>query len=290
MARTQRRRVNKTANALLKSSRGASLLHELMRELAFVLLTQGITPKSFGDLSRVAFVEAAATHSRLLNGRINQSRVAAQTGLSRADVKRLLARKRDDIQMSQRPTPVGRVIEGWRTDATFLNSKRAPQALSIRKFSRLTKKYAGDVPYRAVLGELERIGAVETTGDQLHLTRAADLRRRDDFAALAQVVPALLDGLRIASATGADTGKSIYRLQIPARSEFELAFLRDRCSTSARSMLEGLGHSLRVSPKKSRSKCKASAVFSVSILLTENRLSNRESEGPRARRKPQDGR
>src|SRR5580698_8732485 len=119
MARTQRRRVNKTANALLKSSRGASLLHELMRELAFVLLTQGITPKSFGDLSRVAFVEAAATHSRLLNGRINQSRVAAQTGLSRADVKRLLARKRDDIQMSLRPTPVERVITGWRNDRRF---------------------------------------------------------------------------------------------------------------------------------------------------------------------------
>jgi Family of unknown function (DUF6502) len=261
-----------------------------MRELAFVLLLQGITPKSFGDLSRVAFVEAAATHSRLLNGRVNQSRVAAQTGLSRADVKRLLAQKGSDAQMSLRLTPVESVIEGWRTDHRFVNAKGTPRTLLISgdepSFILLTKKYAGDVPYRAVLGELERINAVRVKGDRVQLTKTTKLRKREDFTALAAVLPALIDGLRIAAAKGEDPSRSVYRLQIPAQSEFDLAFLKDRCSSSAKSMLDGLGHSLGVSTEKSRSKSKAGALFSVSILLTENRFRTRDSQRLGSRRKP----
>ena len=290
MVRTQRRRVSKSSNVLLNSFRSASLLHELMRELAFVLLLQGITPKSFGDLSRVAFVEAAATHSRLLNGRVNQSRVAAQTGLSRADVKRLLAQKGSDAQMSLRLTPVESVIEGWRTDHRFVNAKGTPRTLLISgdepSFILLTKKYAGDVPYRAVLGELERINAVRVKGDRVQLTKTTKLRKREDFTALAAVLPALIDGLRIAAAKGEDPSRSVYRLQIPAQSEFDLAFLKDRCSSSAKSMLDGLGHSLGVSTEKSRSKSKAGALFSVSILLTENRFRTRDSQRLGSRRKP----
>jgi hypothetical protein len=290
MARTQRRRVSKSTDVLLSSFRSTSLLDELMRELAFVLLTQGITPKSFAELSRIAFVEAAATHSRLLNGRVNQSRVAAQTGLSRADVKRLLVRKRADTQMPLRHTPVERVIGGWRTDRRFVNAKGAPKPLPIsgRKpsFILLTKKYAGDVPYRAVLGELERIRAVRVSGDQVHLTKLAELRRREEFTALATVVPALIDGLRIASARGDDPGKSVYRLQIPARSEFDLAFIKDRCSSSAKSMLDGLGHSLGVSTESSRSRRNAGPLLSISILLTKSRVRTPEIEGSGSRRRP----
>jgi hypothetical protein len=293
MARKQRRRDGKR-NVLQNSFRSASLLRELMRELAFVLLTQGMTPKSFGELSRVAFVEAAATHSRLLNGKVNHSRVAAQTGLSRADVKRLLIAKSDDIQMSLRSNPVERVITGWRNDRRFVNAKGTPKPLSIsgcnQSFALLAKKYAGDVPHRAVLGELERINAVTFRRNRVHLTKSTDLRKREDFAALAAVVPALIDGLRIASATGDDPTKSVYRLQIPAQSQFDLAFVKERCSSSAKSMLDGLGHTLGVRAHKSRSKSKTGSLFSVSILLTESRLKNLDFEGPGSRRKPQDGR
>ena len=290
MARKQRRRDSKNTDVLLNSFRSASLLHELMRELAFVLLTQGMTPKSFGALSRVAFVEAAATHSRLLNGRVNQSRVAAQTGLSRADVKRLLVVKGDDIRMSLRPTPVERVITGWRNDRRFVSAKGTPKPLPISgcalSFTLLAKKYAGDVPYRAVLGELERINAVMVKRDRVHLRKSTDPRKRVDFTALAAVVPALIDGLRIASATGDDPSKSVYRLQIPAQSQFDLAFVKDRCSSSAKSMLDGLGHSLGVSSQRSRSKRRGGALFSVSILLTESRLKSRDFESTGSRRKP----
>src|SRR5215469_16828936 len=89
--------------------KGAAALQELITQLAFVLLPRGMTPKRFGELARSAFVHAAADMSRLRNGRVNYSRVAAQTGLSRADVGRLL--KRNAIDFSLRgQSAVERVI------------------------------------------------------------------------------------------------------------------------------------------------------------------------------------
>src|SRR5438046_10519716 len=108
----QPRTRDRSANSSLVSVRGASVLQELLTELAFVLLPRGMTPKRFSELARSAFVQAAADMSKLRNGTVNHSRVAAQTGLSRADVTRLLTR---NIFDSVRPdqTPGRRGISGW---------------------------------------------------------------------------------------------------------------------------------------------------------------------------------
>src|SRR5213082_18211 len=110
---------------------GASVLQELLTELAFVLLPRGLTPKRFSELARSAFVQAAADMSKLRNGKVNHSRVAAQTGLSRADVKRLLTSNMfDSVRADQ--TPVKKVIAGWRTDRKFANRDGSPKRLRIR--------------------------------------------------------------------------------------------------------------------------------------------------------------
>ena len=88
---------------LLNRLRDTSVLQELMRELAFILLARGMTPRDFSELSRLAFVQAAAARSKLRNGRVNHSRVAAQTGLTRADVKRLLDRSTLTIVSREQP-------------------------------------------------------------------------------------------------------------------------------------------------------------------------------------------
>lgn len=265
------------------------MLRDLLQELAFVLLAHGITPKNFGDLSRVAFVNAAATHSRLRNGRVNQSRVAAQTGLSRADVKRLLLRKDAQIGIPSRRTPVESVIAGWQTDRRFLDPKGEPKTLHISRrtssFTHLAKKYAGDVPYRAVLGELERIHAVKLQGEKVQLVKATALHRHQNVAALSAVVPALIDGLRIAGRTSDDPTKSIHRLQIPARSDLDLAFLKKRCSSTAKSMLEGLEHSLGAVSERAGSRKKLENTLSVSILLTERGPAAQSYRNSRPRRK-----
>jgi hypothetical protein len=182
--------------------RGAAVLQTLLTELALVLLPRGMTPKWFSGLARAAFVQAAANISRLRNGRVNHSRVAVQTGLTRADVKRVL--EQNALESTDRGlTAVERVIEGWRTDPEFVTRPGQSKRLSISgrrgSFAHLVKKYAGDVTPRAVLEELRHIGAVQDCDDAVKLRRPLHLRQRGNFAFLLPVLPVLIYRLRLAS-------------------------------------------------------------------------------------------
>jgi hypothetical protein len=265
------------------SMRGAAVLQELLTELALVLLPRGMTPKRFGELVRSAFVQAAADISRLGNGRVNHSRVAAQTGLTRADVKRLL---RSNVFVSARhgQTAVEKVIDGWRTDREFVERSGYPKPLRISgqrgSFARLVRKHGGDVPHRAVLDELRRIGVVSDSDDSVQLQSSLHLRQRHDFAFLSPVLPALVDGLRIASKkAGPNPASSIHRLNLPAATEVDLSIIRDRCTSSAQSMLNGLARSLGTQVSIPRSRRNPAYSFSVTILLAENRA--KRSQRPR---------
>src|ERR1700724_2966870 len=118
MAANYSLRRNRRASPASNAARRAGALQALLAELALVLLPRGMTPKRFAELASVAFVQAAADMSRLQNGRVNHSRVAAQTGLSRADVKRLLALNVLDTARSGLPA-IEKVVHGWRTDRRF---------------------------------------------------------------------------------------------------------------------------------------------------------------------------
>lgn len=256
-------------------ARGAEVLQELLTELAFVLLPRGMTPKRLSDMVRAAFVRVAADLSRLRNGKVNHSRVAAQTGLSRADVKKLL--RHDAFASAHRnQTPVERVIEGWRNDRAFAARPGKPRRLSVSgprsPFARLVQRYGGDVPPRAVLDELRRIGAVVDAANGSVLLRASpSIRQRHDFGFLSPVLPVLVDGLRIASKKkGPAAASSIHRLTLPAETDVDLTIVRDRCISSARSMLDGLAHSLGTQAAAPRSRRHPNFWFSVTVLLAEN--------------------
>ena len=122
---------------------------------------------------------------------MNHSRVAAQTGLTRADVKRLL-RHNVFTSAHRSQTPVERVIDGWRSDREFATRPGHPKRLQISglrgSFARLVRKYGGDVPHRAVLDELRRIGAVIDAEGSVHLQVSPHFRQRHDFAFLSPVI------------------------------------------------------------------------------------------------------
>jgi hypothetical protein len=253
------------------TTRGVAVLQNLLTELALVLLPRGMTPKWFSELARYAFVQAAADISRLRNGRVNHSRIAAQTGLTRADVKRLL--KQSASESNKRGlTAVERVIEGWGTDPEFAIRPGQSNQLWISgrrgSFAHLVKKYGGDVTHRAVLDELRRIGAVHGSDGTVQLRRSLHVRQRNNFAFLSPLLPLLVDGLRLVSKRDASSVPSIQTLCIPAETEVELAIVRDRCASSAQSMLDGLAHSLGTR-NKVRRKSPARSV-TVTILLAEN--------------------
>lgn len=265
------------------SLRGAPALQELLTELAFALLPRGMTPRRFGELARFAFVQAATERSRLRNGRANYSRIAAQTGLSRGDVKRLL--KRDDFDFRQiAQAPIERVVNGWRTDHEYAYRRGRPRTLQItgarRSFASLVRRYGGDIPHRAVLEELRRTRAVSDNGERVRLKTSSIFRKQHDFAFLSPVVPVLVDGIRIATRrTSSRPTSSIQRLTLPVESEVDLAIVRERCLSGARSMLDGLRESLGTSVTTPRIRRHSEYSFTITILLVENRAAKRPSLG-----------
>jgi hypothetical protein len=256
--------------------RANAILRELLVELALTLVPRGVTPKAFGELSRYAFACAAARISRRPNGKINHSRVAALTGISRADVKKLL-QNTDSAKPTPRSSrmPIERVLNGWCTDRRFADKQGSPKTLQVSgsstSFAYLTKLYGGDVPHRAVLDELQRIGAVRREGERVVLTMARARRGRPTFAALSSALPAIIDGIRVASrAEVSSASPAIYRLTIPAKSNLDLTILRERVSSTVTTMLNGLGESLGEGLTASKARQVQPHSFVVTVLLAEN--------------------
>ena len=225
-------------------------LRLLLNELAIALLPRGITPNRFSNLARDAFVRAAAGNSRLRNGKVNHSKVAALTGLPRREIKRILDRTMASSEPHRTTSvPSERVLHGWLTDRRFLTQEGAPKSLVIgpakSSFARLVREYGGDISPRAVLEQLMRSRRVRRTGDRLKLQISKLPIPRDDLGTLTRIIPTLVDGLRVASCEPAGAIESLlYRLKLHAPSTAELALIRERCSSSIQSLLHGLNESL----------------------------------------------
>jgi Family of unknown function (DUF6502) len=121
-------------------------------------------------------VRAAASRARLGNSRINQSAVAAITGLTRPQVRSLL---RPQLPTSGLPqaSRVDQLIVGWTTDPLFATSNGRGRVLSLGRgrhsFAALVKKYGADITPRALLSELKRLRLVRSVDHKVHLTRYA---------------------------------------------------------------------------------------------------------------------
>lgn len=250
-------------------------LRDLLDELALALLPRGITPNSFSRLAREAFIRAAAGHARLRNGKVNHSKIAALTGLTRKEIKRVLSRP--SIAFEPDPTthlPSERVLRGWLTDRRFLTRLGRPKLLAqggeTFSFERLVKEYGGDVSPRAVLEELVRARTVRRAGQRLEVQAFKLPNQKTRLGPLARVIPILVDGLRIASRQPVSAMDSmLYRLKLSAATEAEFALVRERCSSAVQSLLHGLKESLEhelTIPTRKRSAARA---LTVTVLLVD---------------------
>jgi hypothetical protein len=225
-------------------------LQALLGELASALLPRGITPNSFSRLAREAFIRAAAGQARLRNGKFNHSKIAALTGLSRKEIRRILQHPAKFLESDLTArTPSERVVRGWLTDRRLLTRQNVPKRLALNgralSFEWLVREYAGDVSSRAVLEELARSRMIFRVGKRLELqvTKLGNLR--SGLGPLSRVIPTLVDGLRIASRKpSSSVGSALYRLRLQAATEAELALIRQRCSSAVQSLLHGLKESL----------------------------------------------
>jgi hypothetical protein len=250
----------------------ATGMSRMLRELALPLLQAGITPKRIAEIAANAFVEAACGASTMRNGRVNQSRVAVLTGLSRAEVRRLMRCKPAPSAVQQSRT--ARVIDGWMSDRRFLNTDGCPRVLKIRgrgnTFLSLVKLFAGDVPYRAVLEELRNLNAVEETDSCVKLTEFRGRGRRRLTRRLETIFPLLIDGIGVAAQEdSAPSSMPMFRVTLDASDSRNLAVIEERADTSAKAWLSGLRESL-VQTGKARAGRGSSRRVTVTVLVRKH--------------------
>lgn len=163
-----------------KQAVDASLVEFLTVFLDY-LLSAGVTYGRFASIARLAYFRAASAHARFGNERLNQSAVAAITGLTRVQVRRF-AKQRNPIPAQVRDR-LDSVIEGWTTDAAFTGRTYEPRKLRVSgrgaTFHALVAKYGGDVPHRSMLREMQRHGFLTLTNGFVALKPDASKAREE---------------------------------------------------------------------------------------------------------------
>lgn len=140
---------------------------KLLRPLVRLLLRNGLTYGDFADLSKWVFMDVATKEFGIPGRKQTVSRVSVITGLTRKEVSRLQKIDApDDSTIAHQYNRAARVIAGWLRDKKFHDKKGYPACLPFdsgkRNFTELVKKHSGDIPPRAILDELMRVGSVAT--------------------------------------------------------------------------------------------------------------------------------
>ncbi|HOD35897.1 MAG TPA: DUF6502 family protein [Syntrophales bacterium] len=158
----------------------------LLRPLVRVLLRNGVSYGTFADIAKRQFVDVARDEFSIEGRKQSLSRISVITGLTRKEVARVSSlRQRDDEPSRDRYNRASRVIAGWRRDRDFLDRKGRPMALTVsgkvKSFQELVRRHSGDVPYRAVLDEMQTDGSVERLDEnRVRLRERAYLPKADE--------------------------------------------------------------------------------------------------------------
>jgi hypothetical protein len=215
----------------------------VLSEIARILIDAGVTPDALDELSRVAFVEAASELCRLRNGRVNESRVAVLTGLSRQEVARI--RRLPSRKISSGSTARSqRIIEGWRTDRRFLSRSGEPAPLRLggfdATFTNLVKLHGGDVPAMAALEELKRLDAVRISRGTVRLLKT----ERRNFAKTSNRFCTSADrmafAIRALSVPDSSSSMQSYDETIPVKDGLELQMLDRRIRSALSAAFRGI--------------------------------------------------
>jgi hypothetical protein len=130
--------------------------------------------KAFLDIAKHTYVEVAAAEFRIPGKKQSTSRIALLSGLTRKEVQRLLdAPVANDSEAGERYNRAARVVAGWVRDTDFSDPDGNPKVLALQdgstedrgSFAELVRRFSGDIPFRAILDELLRVGVVEKLDD-----------------------------------------------------------------------------------------------------------------------------
>jgi len=165
------RSLQKKATGSDQSSGDIAALARALAPIAKLCMKSGMGAGELQMAAKIACIGVAA-ETALLGSRLNHSRIAAATGLTRKDVRYLTPFLNSGTVAVTREVAkqrTARVLHGWRTDPQFMDRHGDPQRLRVTgpglTFYVLVRRYAGDVTPVSVLKELVRSGAVSRGRD-----------------------------------------------------------------------------------------------------------------------------
>ena len=181
----------------------------LLDALASVLIHLEITPARLAQIARTSFVKVGSSQARVrTSGRPHLAKIAALTGLTRLEVKKIVSAGFDASKTDPESLPRAlRVLGGWRNSGIYSRGGK-PKKLRVvgpaPSFYSLCKAFSGDIPHKVILDELVRQHRVILTKDRKWVSigkpRRGHYEHRQEQDALAFAAMFLTDALRPATA------------------------------------------------------------------------------------------
>lgn len=223
-------------------------LDRILNRLAMLLLRNGYGYQRISKLTKKAFVDAAVAIGAIENSTLSTARIAALTGLTRTEVSRLRRIGHHDEGLDAEFNRATKVARGWITDSRFSTKLGKPRPLSLVSkqsgFAQLVRRYSGDIPAKAMLLEMQRLGMVELRGDNVvTLVRRVPTRADESVNAIRAISPwvDVLSETRAAeTATHLSSAINQVRLRYDTPSQV-LASARE-LEQRRRSFIEALAH------------------------------------------------
>lgn len=138
----------------------------MFKPLVRLLIAQGVTHAEFSETAKEVYVETALRHFEA-DGRVNKSRVAILTGLTRKEVKNVIDRALSSDDKEKTHSRPSRVLTGWYSDPKYQGPYGIPLELPYERsddetpsFVELVREYSGDMAPRQMLNQLIESGAV----------------------------------------------------------------------------------------------------------------------------------
>jgi hypothetical protein len=137
----------------------------MMKPLVRLLVNQGVTHSEFSEAMKDVYVETAIRHFSE-DHKVNKSRIAILTGMTRKEVKNVIDRALAQEKGRKPKSRPERVLTGWHHDPEYQGPYGLPLELPYESpqgessFVELVKRYSGDMSPRAMLEELIRGGSV----------------------------------------------------------------------------------------------------------------------------------
>lgn len=141
-------------------------LRKMLKPLVKLFISQGVTHAEFSEAAKDVYVEIALRDFET-NTRINKSRVAIVTGLTRKEVKNVIDRALSSGRQEKMYSRPERVLAGWYSDPNYTGPYGIPLELTYDSANAddpsivaLVRTYSGDMAPRQMLNELLKSGSV----------------------------------------------------------------------------------------------------------------------------------